>query len=216
MAFFSGGKDSVMAIMKATESGVLIDHLLFNIHNFPRPNPHQLNDKVVEAIAHLTGIPLVTRHLVKGLESQMLRQTLLQLGASVVVSGNINVDDQVQWYKEICDPIKIELVTPLWVGSGRSSLNILLEELRAGIKPVIVHVDSKYLPRSMIGEVIDEGMIPELVTRCDPCGENGEFHTLVLEAPIMGRSSITIDDYEVFTVDGHHLMAIKKYGVKRA
>lgn len=215
VAFFSGGKDSVMAIIKARKLNISIDYLLFNTLDFPRQNPHQLNQKVVETIAELMGIPLITKHLEKGLEAPMLRETLLRLGANMVVSGNINVDDQIQWYKDICEPINIEVITPLYIGSKRNSLNILLEELEAGIKPVIVHVDGKYLPKQMVGEVIDEELATELTARCDPCGENGEFHTLVLEAPIMSKGSVTIEHYDVLTVNGHHLMAVKDYSVRR-
>jgi diphthamide synthase (EF-2-diphthine--ammonia ligase) len=67
----------------------------------------------------------------------------------------------------------------------------------------------------MISEVIDEGLAPELAARCNPCGKNGEFHTLVLEAPIMGRDSVTIEDYDVLIANGHHLMAVKDYSVRR-
>ncbi|MCX8169872.1 MAG: hypothetical protein N3D72_02165 [Candidatus Methanomethyliaceae archaeon] len=43
LAFFSGGKDSVFSIMKAKESGINIDYLLFITHDFPRPNIHEIN-----------------------------------------------------------------------------------------------------------------------------------------------------------------------------
>ena len=215
VGFFSGGKDSVMALILAKQSGVNVSHLIMDLFDFPRPSPHQINLDFVKSIANLMDIPLTMERLHKGQEVQILRDALKRLGAEAMVAGDIAVEEHKKWYSDLCEPLKVKVILPLWATPGRKTMDILLDELHAGIKPVIAHVDGKYLPRSMVGEVIDEAMAPDLAALCDPCGENGEYHSLVLESPLMA-GMLSINDYEVLNVDGHYIMSIKKFEVKRS
>ena len=214
ISFFSGGKDSVMAIMMAKKANLEVAHLLMDLFDFPRPSAHQLNLEFVKANASLMGLPITTERLHKGQEVQILREALKRLGAEAMISGDINVEAHLNWYEELCAPLNIDVILPLWVGRGRTTMDVLLDELRAGIRSVIVQADSKYLPRRMVGEVIDEAMVPELAVMCDPAGENGEYHSLVFESPLM-QGSLSITDYDVQETDGHYVMAIKNFDVKR-
>ncbi len=205
-AFFSGGKDSVYAVMKAREAGVAVDLLLFNIFDFPRPSPHYFNIRVVERISSLMGLPLISTKVERGMEAKRVAEILLSEGVGTIVTGDIS-DIHMDWYRGICGPMGIRHLAPLLIGPRGDTAGILHEELRSGIRPLIVHVDGSRLPRSMLGEVIDEGLISELASRCDPCGENGEYHTLVLDAPAMsGR--IEVEEYGTFSIEGHHYMQI--------
>ncbi len=206
-AFFSGGKDSVYAVMKARDAGVSVDLLLFNIFDFPRPSPHYFNIRVVERIARLMGMPLVSTRMERGMEAKRVSELLLGEGVGTIVTGDIS-DIHMDWYRGICEPMGIRHLAPLLIGSQKDTVGILHEELRSGIRPLIVHVDGNRLPRSMLGEVIDEGLIPDLASRCDPCGEGGEYHTLVLDAPAM-RGRIEVEEYVTFSIEGHHYLQIK-------
>jgi diphthamide synthase (EF-2-diphthine--ammonia ligase) len=44
-----------------------------------------------------------------------------------------------------------------------------------------------YLDKSFCGRVIDETFLTDLPPNVDPCGENGEFHSFVFEAPIFDK-----------------------------
>ena len=215
ISFFSGGKDSVMAIMMAKKANLEVAHLIMDLFDFPRASAHQLNLEFVKANASLMGLPITTERLHKGQEVQILRDALKRLGAEAMIAGDINVEAHLNWYKELCAPLNVEVILPLWAEQGRTTMDILLDELHAGIKPVIAHADGKYLPRSMVGEVIDEAMAPDLAALSDPCGENGEYHSLVLESPLMA-GMLSINDYDVLNVDGHYIMSIKKFEVKRS
>ena len=54
----------------------------------------------------------------------------------------------------------------------------------AGLRAVLTCVDTTQLDGAMSGRAFDAALLGDLPPGCDPCGENGEFHTLVCEGPM--------------------------------
>jgi len=50
-----------------------------------------------------------------------------------------------------------------------------------------VCVDPRQLDPSFCGRAYDDALLDALPPGCDPCGENGEFHTFVHDGPIFAR-----------------------------
>jgi diphthamide synthase (EF-2-diphthine--ammonia ligase) len=62
------------------------------------------------------------------------------------------------------------------------------EFLSLGYKAVIVRVEEKKLDRKFLGRTIDREAIKEFQKiGIDPCGENGEYHTLVVDGPVFPK-----------------------------
>ena len=57
-----------------------------------------------------------------------------------------------------------------------------------GVRAVITCVDPKQAPRELAGRWYDEALLADLPASVDPCGENGEFHTFVVDGPGFARS----------------------------
>jgi diphthine-ammonia ligase len=63
--------------------------------------------------------------------------------------------------------------------------------LAAGFKPMLVAVRDGKLPPDLLGEVIDDAMLTEFERHgVDLAGENGEYHTVVVDGPTTRRSRI--------------------------
>lgn len=213
LAFFSGGKDSVFAIMKARQKGIPVDFLLFNTHEFPRPNVHEINMGLVKAIADLMGIPLKVLHLRPGSEHDLLARLFSELGVGVVTVGNINVKDQLEWYQQLCEEAGAVLHAPLWAGAGGSSLSTLMDQIASGVKAMISSIKGRALPAELLGRVIDDCLAREMGSIIDPCGEGGEYHTLVLEAPIMsGR--LLVDKCSTIESGDRIMLAVERFRVE--
>lgn len=210
LAFFSGGKDSVFSIMKAMESGIPVDYLLFNTHDFPRPNAHELNYDVVKAIASLIGIPLHKLHLDGGAEYFQLRKLLSELDVKWVIIGTISAADQLKWYDELCKNTNVKVCAPLY---GEKD-NVLMEEIRSGIKALICDLDPLKLNRNLLGSTIDFENFEEL-SSVGFYGELGEYHTLVLEAPIMS-GKIVPKRWNVIERWGRCMLEINEFYVVRS
>jgi diphthamide synthase (EF-2-diphthine--ammonia ligase) len=54
----------------------------------------------------------------------------------------------------------------------------------AGVKSRVTCVDPAKLDRSFAGREFDTDFLDQLPPGIDPCGENGEFHTFVYDAPV--------------------------------
>jgi uncharacterized protein (TIGR00290 family) len=62
-----------------------------------------------------------------------------------------------------------------------------IKSIDLGFKSYIVCVDSTVLDKTYVGKVYDRDFIEQLPRGVDPCGENGEFHTLVFDGPIFEK-----------------------------
>jgi diphthamide synthase (EF-2-diphthine--ammonia ligase) len=58
-----------------------------------------------------------------------------------------------------------------------------VEILASGIRAVITCVDPAQAPREIAGRWYDADLLAALPPEVDPCGENGEFHTFVVDGP---------------------------------
>ena len=70
-----------------------------------------------------------------------------------------------------------------------------------GIRAVVTCVDPSQLSPTFAGRAFDERFLDDLPADVDPCGERGEFHTFVWDAP-MFESPIPIRTGEVVTREG--------------
>lgn len=56
------------------------------------------------------------------------------------------------------------------------------------MKAKIICVDPSKLPKSFAGCDYDQRLLESLPSDIDPCGENGEFHAFVYDAPVFVRA----------------------------
>jgi len=53
-----------------------------------------------------------------------------------------------------------------------------------GHRAILCCVDTQRLDAAFCGREFDADLLDELPPSCDPCGENGEFHTCVYAGPL--------------------------------
>jgi diphthamide synthase (EF-2-diphthine--ammonia ligase) len=51
------------------------------------------------------------------------------------------------------------------------------------VRAIVTCVDTSQAPAGLAGAAYDEAFLAGLPPGVDPCGENGEFHTLVVDGP---------------------------------
>jgi diphthamide synthase (EF-2-diphthine--ammonia ligase) len=73
--------------------------------------------------------------------------------------------------------------------------------IRAGLRARITCVDPAKLDASFAGRDFDDAFLRDLPPGADPCGENGEFHSFVWDAPVF-NAPIPIEDGEIIERDG--------------
>ncbi len=114
-----------------------------------------------------------------------------------MVFGDIYLQEHRDWIERVCGEVGIIPVMPLW---GIAPERILAEFIEAGFEAVIVSVKADIFSKEWLGRKIDHGVLSDLKKlapgkRVDVCGEQGEYHTLVVDGPLFGkRLQITYGD----------------------
>jgi uncharacterized protein (TIGR00290 family) len=184
-SLFSGGKESVHAISTVEKQGVEVKHLLHQIPTFSSPHAHNIEALKMLATAMNRHFSLVDLH--KG--EQELVDLLKNLNVGALVAGDINVPQHVTWLQNICSQVGIELLEPLF---GKNT-SVLFQEMFSapGFKATIIGVNTKHLRDEWLGFTISsetaEAFLSE-TRHIDPLGENGEFHTIVVESPLYSNA----------------------------
>jgi uncharacterized protein (TIGR00290 family) len=182
---WSGGKDSALALDLAIAAGARPRALLSMLtEDGERSRSHGLRRSVLAAQADAIGVPLATGSAAWGDYTATFVDRLTGLGAdaSECVFGDIDIDEHRAWCRHAAHAAGVTAGHPLWQRPRRA----LLDELLArGWRAMIVTVRADVLGPSLLGRVLDHGLIEELeAAGVDACGENGEYHTLVVDGPL--------------------------------
>lgn len=214
---WSGGKDSALALWRVLQTGQYqVETLLttFNEAN-RRVSMHGVREELLDAQAQRLNLPQTKVYLSeqsamtdyqRRMEATL--EPLVAVGITHAVFGDIFLEDLRQWRETQLDRQSLTGVFPLW---QVSSLDLLEEFWTAGFATVVVSVNSQYLDASFGGRVLDRAFVADLPTGVDPCGENGEFHTFVYQAPYFaepinfGVGETVTRTYEYQTADGNLL-----------
>jgi len=176
VALTSFGKDSLYASYLYGD----VDLFLMNELSFPRPSPHVVNIDVAREIAKSIGIPMKMIKLRKGREKEDLANFLSQYDK--VVAGNIFLEEHREWLESVAYMAGVDYEEPIW---GMNTEELLRRIVAEGFEAMIVGLDTKKLPSELLGRVIDEEVAEIIIeSGVDPCGEYGEYHTMVLNSPL--------------------------------
>jgi uncharacterized protein (TIGR00290 family) len=101
-----------------------------------------------------------------------------------MVFDDIYLQEHKDWVARVCGELGIEAVEPLW---GKNPEEVLSDFIDSGFEALIVSAQSEFIGQEWIGRRVDRGFMNYLRHRdIDICGENGEYHTLVVDGPIFG------------------------------
>lgn len=188
---WTGGKDCMLAMCEARSSGYDIRCLVTFAPPEPRFLAHPLG--VMKLQARSLGLPHYVLSMEEPCEAgyeEALRRLREMTGIEVVVSGDIaEVNGMPNWIRERTLAVSMRVHMPLW---GRDRDSVLQRLLQAEFRVIVSCVDTRRLAAVWVGRMLDEATIAELrrIRRSngiDLCGENGEYHTLVLDGPLFAR-----------------------------
>jgi uncharacterized protein (TIGR00290 family) len=124
------------------------------------------------------------------------------------VFGDIDFNAHLEWIEGVCKETGMKSYLPLWLEDQRK----LVEELiGAGFIAVIVAVKADFFGPETLGKVIDRDFLDSLPENVTPCGEAGEFHSLVIDGPVF-KKQLEITSSRKETREGRHFLDIT--GVK--
>lgn len=185
---WSGGKDSCHACFKAMEEGFEIQKLLTMMSNGTESAFHLVKSDMLDAQSRAIGIPIMKNKTMPETYETDFRNALRQLrntGIEGLVTGDIFdvVQHEAGWLERICRETDLKPIRPLW---HRNPRHVLEEFINLSFKAKVVRVKLAVLTEEFLGKDLDEDFYSELAKlgNVDPCGEGGEYHTIVTDGPL--------------------------------
>jgi len=185
---WSGGKESCLACYKAMAGGSDIAFLVTFLWE-TRFVCHPLSLMRLQSKA--LGIPHV-KVKVKEPYFKEYREAISRFikedGIEGIVTGDISVVDSFHKWQidDVCKGLSVNVVKPLW---GLDRYQILNELVSKGFKAVFTCVRQPWFDEKWVGRELDRGYLKDLKELkvkhgIDLCGERGEYHTIIIDAPI--------------------------------
>ncbi|RNF39184.1 diphthine--ammonia ligase [Planococcus salinus] len=206
---WSGGKDSALAYYRAVLEGH-VPLALFTMfeEDGSKSRSHGLPLEVMEAQAERMGLPLIIGKADwAGYEKEFIGQLkkFKEGGIDMGVYGDIDLEDHLRWIEKVSAAAGMEVNHPLWQEPRRALLEELID---SGFKAVVTVVDTSRVDEKFLGREFTRELIAELETLgIDACGEEGEFHTVIIDGPIFVEpvpvtfgDKVAVDQYRMLDV----------------
>ncbi len=199
---WSAGKDSCFACYKAISLGYDLS-VLFNFTDPMGKNSlsHGLPASLILKQSQAIGIPIEQKSMPDTSEAYrdefkaLICEWKNKAGIEGVVFGDIYLKEHKEWIDAVCREAEVEVIMPLW---GRDTKELILEIIDSGFRSVVVAVKADLLSKEWLGRIIDRKFVEELNPGIDPCGEKGEFHTLVVDGPLFREPIRILNTQPVF------------------
>lgn len=200
---WSGGKDSALALHHVIEAGAEPGLLITMLtEGGERSRSHGLRRELLEAQARAIGVPIAFAATTWDDYEETLTGQIAAAesqGLRTGVFGDIDIESHREWVERVAAAAGTTALHPLW---QRDRGALMRELLALGYRAVLVAVRDRRLPAALLGETIDAAMLEEFERAgVDLAGENGEFHTCVVDGPIFDHP-VEIDRGETSLRDG--------------
>jgi diphthine-ammonia ligase len=190
---WSGGLESSLACHKVIQEGHDVACLVtFVLDQYWPAMGHP--PQIMRLQSESMGIPLIMLKIEEPYK-EGYRKAIANLietrGIEGIVTGDIYVVDDVHgnWMESVTEGLDIKVMMPLW---ERDTSEVLDDEMSSGFRAVFTCVKEPFFTEEWIGRELNKGTVKDLRASAekngmDPCGENGEYHTMVIDGPIFKK-----------------------------
>ncbi len=186
---WSGGKDSCLALHRAVAAGGVLVKLLCLVREDAEATlGHTLPVDIVRTQAERLGCALevcaTSWHDYEPAWTATLHRQR-EDGIEAIVFGDLFLAEHRNWERDACTGSGLRPVWPLW---KERTARLAAELLSTHTRAVIVSLRVDPLGPGLLGRELDAGLLREIAdTGADPFGEHGEYHTVVVDAPLFSR-----------------------------
>ena len=190
---WSSGKDCAFALHEVRRSGEfdVVGALTTVTETFERVSIHGVRQEILHAQLDAAGLPPRIVPIPYPCPNEVYEARMgevvaraVQDGISHIIFGDLFLADIRAYREQKLGGTGITPVFPLW---ARPTLPLAQAMIASGMQAFIATVDLKKMPAEFAGRKFDAQLLADLPEGVDPCGENGEFHTCVVAAPVFSR-----------------------------
>lgn len=189
---WSSGKDSAWTLYKLNQDTDVEVVALLTTYNekFQRVAIHGVRLELLRQQSKALALPLIEVSLPWPCSNELYEQALfnsLEQAAQVyqfthIAHGDLFLEDIREYRIKLMNKMSFHPIFPIW---GLPTKELAQGMVDSGLKAYITCVDSKSMDKSFAGRLFDQSFLEAIPESVDPCGENGEFHTFVFEAPML-------------------------------
>lgn len=207
---FSGGKDSILALYRMIKKGYEPVALLTTVKkNEDKSWTHGLSNDLLNKVSKSIGIPLmVVECNVDEYETKFEEKLVKakEMGASICAFGDIDIECHKKWDKDRCNNVGLKAEFPLWQENRESLVH---EFIDSGFTTIIKAVNLKNMNENFLGKKLTKDVIEDIKrTGSDACGENGEYHTFVIDGPLF-KETIRFNNKGIILNGGYGYLDIE-------
>jgi uncharacterized protein (TIGR00290 family) len=186
---WSSGKDAALAYhLLLQDNNYKVTHLLTTLsQEHGRVFMHGVREKLLDIQAERMKLPLLKVKLPASPDDGLYRAAMMDAlaglkaqGITMAAYGDIFLESLRIYREQQLAQTGMTGLFPLWKKDTRQLIHAIEQ---AGIEAIVVCVNEKYLGKESLGKQINADFLNTLPANVDPCGENGEFHTFVYNAP---------------------------------
>ncbi|WP_432792581.1 diphthine--ammonia ligase [Peptacetobacter hiranonis] len=191
---FSGGKDCTLAMYLIKERGFIPDSIIITVKETDSWT-HGINLKMIEEYENVLGLKVYQVFCRMDNYEEEFENTLRRIkkerGVNICVFGDIDIEQHLNWNKTRCKNVGIECIMPLEKIDREEAVERFID---SGFKAIIKKVNLNYLNESFLGRELNRETIEDIKRyseekniEIDLCGENGEYHTIVVDGPLFNK-----------------------------
>ncbi|MCP4153271.1 MAG: diphthine--ammonia ligase [bacterium] len=214
---WSGGKDSALALYRMLkDETVTVTHCLNMVtEDCQYGRSHGVSTRLLRAQVEAMGLDILQQPATWQDYEGLFKEAIMQLkrkGISAGIFGDIDLEAHREWEEKVCSQTDIKPFLPLWLADRQ---DLMEEFITAGFQAVVTVVNPAKMDPKWLGRKIDHLFIDELKKepQIDLCGENGEYHTLVVDGP-MFRKRIDIETTNPCKIDDYYFLNITGFSIK--
>lgn len=191
---WSSGKDSAWTLHRLRTAGIEPVGLLVSLTaRFDHASMHGTRRAIIQAQAEAAGLPLHIVELpwpsVDGDYARVMGAAMARAaadGVTHVAFGDLYLPDIRRYREDRLAQTDIRPMFPLWTTHDATG-DLAREMIAAGLRARLSCVDPRQLDPSFVGREFNQALLDDLPPGVDPCGENGEFHTICYAGPMFSR-----------------------------
>ncbi len=190
---WSSGKDSAFALYEARRAGIEIAGVLTTISaDYDRVTMHGVRNTLLDRQIAALNLPAIKVSIPSPCSNEVYEtrmgeacERIKMRGIRHLIFGDLFLEDIRAYRIEKLAAVGMEPVFPLW---KRERTTLARAMIASGLVAHIVCLDPQRMPRELAGRTFDDALLDDLPAEIDPCGENGEFHTVVSAGPMFAAA----------------------------
>ena len=189
---WSGGKDAAwtLHVLRTSRTVEVVGLLTTVTSGYERIAMHGIRRELLHAQAAATGLPVIEAVIPPQCDNATYEAAFAAALETArarwpkctgIAFGDLFLADVRTWREALCARLGWTPHFPLF---GRDTTQLAREMIAGGLQAQLCVVDTQQLDARFSGRAFDAALLAELPPSCDPCGERGEFHTLVHAGPM--------------------------------